>query len=89
MYTDRMRKKHYYMLTFSTTHDAISAEKVLGERLPVAVMPTLRQVSASCGISLRVEEENWPKLAGIAWERERSVPYYVGETVEKADWPTE
>ena len=84
-----MRKTSYYMLTFSTTHDAIQAEKRLGERLPVAVMPTLRQVSASCGISLRIEEADWPRLAGIPWARERSVPYHVGERVEAVPWPEE
>ena len=49
-----MRKSCYYMLTFPTTHDAMAAEKALSPQLPLAVMPTLRQVSASCGISLRL-----------------------------------
>ena len=40
------------MLTFQNTHDAMGAEKLLAGHLPVCTMPTLRQVSASCGISL-------------------------------------
>ena len=75
------------MLTFSTTHAAITAEKVLGDCLPVAVMPTLRQVSASCGISLRIEEGDWPRVGEISWDREQCVPYHVGEQVEAVSWP--
>ena len=82
-----MRRTTYYMLTFSTTHAAITAEKELGARLPVAVMPTLRQVSASCGISLRIEEEDWPRLGEIPWDRSLCVPYRVGEQVERVSWP--
>lgn len=75
------------MLTFSTTHDAIRAEEILGEVMPVAVMPTLRQVSASCGISLRIEEADWPRLGSVSWDRTRCVPYHVGTEVEAAFWP--
>lgn len=33
----------------------MAAEKALAPRFPVRVMPTLRQITAACGISLRVE----------------------------------
>lgn len=82
-----MRANHYYMLTFQTTHDAMGAERALGAFIPVAVMPVLRQVSASCGLALRVEEGDWPRLAQLPWERERCTPYHVGERVERAQWP--
>lgn len=55
-------KKNYYILAFNSTHDAICAEKALENRLPVQVIPTLRVVSESCGISLRIEEEHFPIL---------------------------
>ena len=81
-----MRKSCYYMLTFPTTHDAMAAEKALSPQLPLAVMPTLRQVSASCGISLRIEEADWPRLETLSWDRSRCTPYHVGECVEKLSW---
>ncbi|MDO4732075.1 MAG: DUF3343 domain-containing protein [Bacillota bacterium] len=57
-----MRKPSFYMLSFNSTHDAIQAEKILEAHFPVQVIPTLRSVSESCGISLRVEEEEYPLL---------------------------
>lgn len=53
----------YYLLTFDRSQSALSAERVLRPRVPVQVMPTLRQLSVSCGISLRVEREHYPALA--------------------------
>ncbi len=53
----------YYLLVFSNAHAALSAERSLMSRLPVRVVPTLRQISASCGISLRVEEGDYSELA--------------------------
>ncbi len=57
-----MNTNAYYMLSFESTHAAMAWEKALTGRVPARTMPTLRQVSASCGISLRVEETNWPLL---------------------------
>ena len=57
-----MQRQSFYMLSFNSTHDAIHAEKALQPHLPVQVIPTLRQVSQSCGISLRVEAADFPQL---------------------------
>lgn len=42
------------MITFESTHHAIKAEKLLGE-LEVEIIPTPRQLSANCGISIKAE----------------------------------
>ena len=73
------------MLSFQNTCDAIMAEKLLEGYLPVCTMPTLRQVSASCGISLRIEvgdEETFLALAdrGV-YAIHPSTLYRVGESV--------
>ncbi len=57
-----MRAENYYMLSFESTHAAMGAEKYLSAQMPICAMPTLRAVSASCGISLRVEEDNFSLL---------------------------
>lgn len=57
-----MRAENYYMLSFDSTHAAMGAERFLSARMPVCAMPTLRAVSASCGISLRVEEDGFEAL---------------------------
>lgn len=71
-----MRASRYYMLSFHATHDAIAAEERLKPLLPAAVMPTLRAVSASCGISLRVETAQAPALRAAL----------DGGTLDGLDW---
>lgn len=41
------------VIVFSSVHSAMRAEKHLEGRFPIAMMPTPRALSASCGISLR------------------------------------
>lgn len=57
------------MLSFNSTHAAMGAEKYLSARMPICAMPTLRAVSASCGISLRVEDENFSLLEQALGDR--------------------
>lgn len=44
----------YYLITFSNTHTAIAAQKYLEGNLSYQVIPTLREISNSCGISLKI-----------------------------------
>ena len=46
----------YYLLTFESTHAAISTEKLL-KPAEVTIMPVPRFISASCGISVRIRPE--------------------------------
>ena len=45
-----------YLLTFVSTHDAISAEKILGQSIKITIRPTPRQITSSCGISIELED---------------------------------
>lgn len=60
--------KEYDLFTFDSTHYAIRAQKLL-EGFSVVVMPTLREISASCGMSLRIPPEQAKEAAQIL-ERE-------------------
>ena len=60
-----MRNDEYYLLAFNSTHAAGSAEKLLSAQLEVTIMPTLRKITASCGISLRIEDKDFEKLKAI------------------------
>ncbi len=46
----------YYLAVFDSTNQAIVAQKLLSD-LDVVVMPTLREISASCGMALRIKPE--------------------------------
>ena len=54
----------YCLLAFDSTHDAIRAEELVTP-LGAAVMPTLREITASCGISLRVPAQCGMQAADI------------------------
>ena len=44
----------YAVIVFSSTFGAIRAQKALEGAVPFQVMPVLREISAGCGISLRL-----------------------------------
>ncbi|SHK04560.1 DUF3343 domain-containing protein [Tepidibacter formicigenes] len=47
-----------YLVTFNSTHYAIRSEKVLKElNLPITIIPTPREISSSCGLSIKFEEK--------------------------------
>lgn len=53
----------YYILTFENTHSAINAESVLkANNIKGIVMPTPTFVTKSCGISLKLTEEELEKV---------------------------
>ena len=49
----------YLMISFENTHSAIQTERLLEPHFKVATMPTLRTVTQSCGISLRLAAEDY------------------------------
>lgn len=46
-----------YVIAFESTHAAMAAEASLGS-VPHAMIPTPRQITASCGMALRFEAED-------------------------------
>ena len=81
-----MRNSNYYLLAFNSTHDAVAAEKYLLSQLNVTMMPTLRKITASCGISVRIEEADFEHLKKMldlnSSIKESCMPYHIkGEEV--------
>ena len=54
----------YYLLTFESTHAAISTEKLL-KPAEVTIMPVPRFISASCGLSVRIRPDMREKAESI------------------------
>lgn len=49
----------YYIVTFQNTHEAMKAEReTVKNQIKVVVIPTPTYITKSCGISLKIEEEN-------------------------------
>ncbi|KNZ43353.1 DUF3343 domain-containing protein [Acetobacterium bakii] len=42
----------YYVITFANTHSAIMTQSHLETYANICIMPTLREISAGCGISI-------------------------------------
>lgn len=54
----------YYLITFESTHAAISTEKLL-KPADVRIMPVPRFISASCGISVRISPDKREEAESI------------------------
>ena len=63
----------YYLLTFESTHAAISTEKLL-KPAEVTIMPVPRFISASCGISVRIRPDKRERAEEIFRESSRLTP---------------
>lgn len=75
-----MTQDAYYLFTFRSTHAAIRAQALLSS-VRFIVMPTLRQISASCGISLRVAPEQLPAAQAALSTLDTPVSlYYVTQS---------
>ena len=60
-----------YIVSFDSTHHAIRSEKIFIENnIKVATMPTPREISSSCGISIRFAEENLQDIKGLLQKNE-------------------
>ena len=65
--------EEYYLLTFESTHAAISTEKLL-KPAEVTIMPVPRFISASCGISVRIHPDRREKAEEIFKSKSRLSP---------------
>ena len=53
-------KKKYRIISFHTTTEAIAMEKKCGKmHIPGRLIPTPREISASCGLAWRMTEEEY------------------------------
>ena len=54
----------YWLFAFDSPHAAIAAQKLL---VPcnAAVMPTLRSITASCGMSLKLKDDQIEQAIGL------------------------
>lgn len=55
-----------FIVSFSSTHHAIRTEKILVENnIKCTTLPTPREITASCGISIRFLQENIEDVASV------------------------
>ena len=83
-------KNDYYLITFESTHAAISTEKLL-KPADVRIMPVPRFISASCGISVRINPEKREEAEALFKEGSNLSPddyaYYHIHQEDAAEGP--
>lgn len=58
--------KEFYLFTFVSTSNALKAETILKEQsFDFIVIPTLREISSSCGLSIKVRPADVEKCRQI------------------------
>ncbi|RPF43478.1 uncharacterized protein DUF3343 [Hydrogenoanaerobacterium saccharovorans] len=55
----------YYLLSFSSTHDGIATKMHLRNKFDFTILPTPREIHASCGISIRIHGEDIDSIIAL------------------------
>lgn len=64
----------FYLVIFKNTHDAISTEKVLIKKsISHLVVPTPTSMTGSCGISIKISEEEISRVSDLVSSKEINV----------------
>ncbi|WP_455543720.1 DUF3343 domain-containing protein [Intestinibacter sp.] len=60
-----------YIISFNSTHQAIKCDKIFGKNeMDYAVLPTPREITQSCGISIKFSIENIDNVKEIIDENQ-------------------
>jgi putative Se/S carrier protein len=67
-------KDNFYVIAFDSTHHAIKGEKILKEiELEIRTIPTPREITASCGLSIRFNGDDLSKVREVIGSNELSI----------------
>lgn len=69
-----MLNKQIYIITFDSTHHAIKAEKeIKSNNINIKTIPTPREVSVSCGLSIKFDYIDLNRIKDIIGENNLSI----------------
>jgi hypothetical protein len=60
----------FLLITFDSTHKAIRTDKYLKERIAGELIPTPREISASCGLSFKFAKEEGRRVYETLLEKD-------------------
>lgn len=60
-----MLEKEFYVIVFDSTHYAIQTEKRLKGRFQIETIPTPREITASCGLSIKFLPTEFQKMMEV------------------------
>ena len=63
-----MNNESFCVVVFESTHDAIKTEKAVKAEVKVELIPTPREISASCGLSVKFAPDQIETVRSIVTE---------------------
>jgi hypothetical protein len=83
-----MKTEEYGIVTFNSTHHAISGEKIFKEKqIPFKTIPTPREITLSCGLSILFSLEDIQKVKELKDKNELSIKgiykYIINENTKE------
>jgi len=72
----------YYIAVFDSTHHAMMFEKTIkSEGFKINIMPVPREITASCGLSVKIDSADYESIRALAEQKNLSIKgYYLVET---------
>lgn len=80
-----MKEEMFYVITFNSTHHAIKGEKTLMDKgIDVRTIPTPREITASCGLSIKFFEDDINKIKSFLEDSELDIDgiYRINQKVK-------
>lgn len=69
-----MKDEMFYVITFNSTHHAIKGEKgLISKGVVVRTIPTPREITASCGLSIKFLQDDINKIKSYLEESELDI----------------
>lgn len=63
-----------YVITFENTHTAMDGESVLKDKgIKVIIIPTPTYITKSCGISIRIDEQDYENVKKVIESKEINI----------------
>ena len=82
-------EKEFYVIVFDSTHHAIQTEKRLKDNFQIEVIPTPREITASCGLSIKFSHREYNEIIGELLEEEGKLKIFKIEKLGNSKHATQ
>jgi len=66
----------FYVIVFKSVHYAIKSEHILKGQYQIKIMPTPREISASCGVSIRIRKTDFQAIRNTLQDNNEEFTIY-------------
>jgi hypothetical protein len=84
-----MLEKEFYVIAFDSTHYAMKTERLLKSKFQIEMIPTPREISASCGLSIKFSKTIFDSIMGTLEEDQGTYKVFLVEKLEGGRQVTE